>query len=131
MHETQKIKNLLKKESEASDFDAFVKNEIIDVFSEPTAENIIKVAKECRRNGNFLMFNAVYQWKTIYGDLKKRNVLKLISAVYRIRYTKSLCKYPKIYSLKSDVKYATACSDCGSIAKNLYMRLVKEGYMTV
>ena len=122
------IESQLKKETEATDFDVFVKNEIAPIFGESTSENIIKVLLECRRNGNFLKFIPVYQWKTIHGDLKKRNTLKLVSACYRIRYVKSASL---VYSLRSDVKYAIACPECGSTAKNLYARLVKEGYLTV
>ena len=124
------IKDQLKAETEASDFDVFVQNEISPIFGESTSENIIRVLQECRRNDNFHKFTPVYKWKTIYGDLKKRNTLKLVSACYRIRYSKSPSLCPKIYALRSDVKYAIACPHCGSTAKNLHIRLVKEGYMT-
>ena len=125
------IETQLKQEKEASDFDVFVQNEIAPIFGESTSENIIKVLLECRRNGNFLKFNPVYQWKGVKGDLKKRNTLKLVSACYRIRYAKSQTVSPQVYSLKSDVKYAIACPHCGSTAKNLHARLVKERYLTV
>ena len=122
------IESQLNKETEATDFDVFVKNEITSIFGESTSENIVKVLQECRRNGNFHKFIPVYQWKAIHGDLKKRNTLKLVSACYRIRYVKSASL---VYSLRSDVKYAIACPECGSTAKNLHARLVKEGYLTV
>ena len=125
------IKSQLNKETEATDFDVFVKNEITTIFGESTSENIVKVLQECRRNGNFYKFTPVYQWKAIHGDLKKRNTLKLVSACYRIRYSKSASLCPKVYSLQSDVRYAIACPECGSTAKNLHARLVKEGYLTV
>ena len=125
------IETQLKQETEASDFDVFVQNEIAPIFGESTSENIIKVLLECRRNGNFFKFIPVYQWKTIHGDLKKRNTLKVVSAAYRIRYAKSQTVSPQVYSLKSEVKYAIGCHECGSTAKNLHARLVKEGYMTV
>ena len=125
------IEAQLKQETEASDFDVFVQNEIAPIFGESTSENIVKVLLECRRNGNFHKFIPVYQWKAVYGDLKKRNTLKVVSAAYRIRYAKSASLCPKIYSLRSDIKYAIGCHECGSTAKNLHDRLVKEGYMTV
>ena len=121
----------LKQETEASDFDVFVQNEIAPIFGESTSENIIKVLVECRRNGKFHQFNPVYQWTSIHGDLFKRNTLKLVSACYRIRYAKSQTVSPQVYSLKSEVKYAIACPHCGSTAKNLHARLVQEGYMTI
>ena len=125
------IETQLKQEKEASDFDVFVQNEIAPIFGESTSENIIKVLLECRRNGNFHKFIPVYQWKTIHGDLKKRNTLKVVSAAYRIRYAKSQTISPQVYSLNSEIKYATGYHECGSTAKNLHARLVKEGYMTV
>jgi hypothetical protein len=125
------IGDQLKLETEASDFDVFVQNEISPIFGESTSENIIRVLQECRKNNNFHKFSPVYKWKAIYGDLKKRNTLKVVSACYRIRYAKSASLCPKIYSLKSEVKYSTDCDKCGSTAKNLHARLVKEGYMTV
>ena len=125
------IEDQLKFETEASDFDVFVQNEISPIFGESTSENIIRVLQECRRNGIFHKFSSVYQWKTIHGDLKKRNTLKVVSAAYRIRYAKSASLCPKVYSLRSEVKYSIGCDKCGSIAKNLHTRLVKEGYMTI
>lgn len=111
--------------TEAEDFDVFIQSEITPYFGETTADNIIKRLQHCRREGNnYQLFTPVYQWKTVHGDLQKRQVLKLISAVYRIKYNR---KDNNIYSLKSDIKYAKACPECGRIASALYDRLTAEG----
>lgn len=122
------ISQEIKSELESEDFDVFVQKEIVPFFGESTAANIIKVLQQCRRNGNsFVYFNPVYQWKGIRGDLQKRQLLKLISAVYRIKYLNK--GNPNVYSLRSDIKYAKACPECGAIAASFYDRLIKEGVM--
>lgn len=123
-----KIGQEIKSELESEDFDVFIQKEIAPYFGESTAENIIRMLQLCRRNGNnFLHFNPVYQWKGIHGDLQKRQLLKLISAVYRVKYTKK--GSTNVYSLRSDIKYAKACPECGAIAATFYDRLIKEGVM--
>ena len=121
------IQDQLNKELACEDFDSFVQNEIAPYFGESTAENIVKVFRQCRIDKNFQNIVPVYQWKSIHGNLEKRQLLKLISAVYRIKF------YPKhssnVSSLKSDVKYAKACPECGKLASAFYLRLVKEGLM--
>lgn len=123
-----KIGQEIKSQLEIEDFDVFIQKEIAPYFGESTSENIIKVLQKCRINGNnFIYFNPVYQWKGIHGDLQKRQLLKLVSAVYRVKYfTKNNCK---VYSLRSDIKYAKACPECGAIAASFYDRLIKEGIM--
>jgi predicted RNA-binding Zn-ribbon protein involved in translation (DUF1610 family) len=111
--------------TDAEEFDVFVQKEIAPYFGESTAENIVTMLQKCRKEGNnYQLFNPVYQWKNIHGDLQKRQLLKLISAVYRIKYQKISSN---IYSLRSDVKYAKACPECGKIAESFYNRLMSEG----
>lgn len=119
------IQDQIKVITEADEFDVFVRNELIPFFGESTSDQIVNMLQKCRLNGNnYIYFNPVYQWKTIYGDLQKRQLLKLVSAVYRVKYCKN---GNNIYSLKSDIKYAKACPECGAIAATFYNRLSKEG----
>lgn len=121
------LEGQIKTLSEAEDFDVFVQKEIAPYFGESTAEHIVNILQKCRKEGNnYQLFNPVYQWKSIHGDLQKRQLLKLISAVYRIKYQK---KGSNIYSLRSDVKYAKACPECGKIAEIFHNRLITEGLM--
>ena len=115
--------------TEAEDFDVFIQSEITPYFGETTADNIIKRLQHCRREGNnYQLFTPVYQWKTVHGDLQKRQVLKLVSAVYRLKYNQKK-NGSNVYSMRSDIKYAKACPECGKIANALYDRLVSEGVM--
>lgn len=112
--------------TEADDFDVFIRNQIAPVFGDSTADNIIKMLQRCRLNGhNYTYFSPVYQWKSIYGNLQKRQMLKLISAVYRVKY------HPKnnsnVSTLRSDIKYARECPECGKLANALFIRLSQEG----
>jgi predicted RNA-binding Zn-ribbon protein involved in translation (DUF1610 family) len=117
----------IKSLTEADEFDVFVQNEITPFFGESTAENIIKMLQKCRKeNHNYQFFIPVYQWKNIHGDLQKRQLLKLVSAVYRLKYQKRNGN-SNLYSLRSDIKYAKACPECGKIADSFYTRLQKEG----
>lgn len=119
------INSRIKVLTEAENFDTFVQNEIAPYFGESTAENIIKTLQICRREGNnYNHFSPIYQWKGIHGDLKKRQLLKLISAVYRLKNTN---KNGNWYGLKSELKYAKSCSECGQLAGAFYDRLVSEG----
>lgn len=120
------VKNQIKVLTEADEFDVFIQNEIAPIFGQSTAENIIKALQKCRiNNHNYLHFAPVYQWKSIYGDLQKRQVLKLVSAVYRVKYLPK--NGSNVASLRSDIKYAKACPECGALAQTLYTRLLKEG----
>jgi predicted RNA-binding Zn-ribbon protein involved in translation (DUF1610 family) len=123
----QSLNDQIKLITEAEEFDVFVQQEITPYFGESTAENIIKMLQKCRKEGNnYQFFTPVYQWKSIYGNLEKRQLLKLISAVYRIKYQNPL-KNTGISSLKSDIKYAKECPECGRIASAFYTRLLQEG----
>lgn len=111
--------------TEAEEFDNFIQQELVPYFGESTSENIIKVLQKCRtESNNYLYFTPVYQWKGIKGDLEKRQLLKLVSATYRIKYSRNV---PLVYSLRSEIKYAKACPHCGALASVFYDRLVKEG----
>lgn len=121
---TDKIKVL----TEAEEFDVFMHQELTPYFGDLTSANIIKALQKCRNEGNnYQYFTPVYQWKSIYGDLQKRQLLKLVSAVYRVKYLHK--NNSNVATLRSDIKYAKACPECGKIASALYDRLVKEGKM--
>ena len=119
------INSKIKTLTEAEEFDVFMLNEMTPFFGEDTSRHIVKVLQKCRtEDHNYLHFSPVYQWKGIKGDLEKRQLLKLISATYRVKYSRNV---PLVYSLRSEIKYAKACPHCGALASAFYDRLVKEG----
>ena len=58
-------------------------------------------------------------------DLKKRQLMKTVSAVYRYKF--GGYRNPEKYSLRSEIKYAAACPECGEMATILVYRLMAEG----
>ena len=128
------IESQIKTLTEAEEFDVFMLNEMTPIFGEKTSRNIIKVLQKCRtEDHNYHHFSPVYQWAAVKGQsddekLENRQLLKLISATYRVKYArKSDYSYGNVYSLRSEIKYAKACPHCGKVASAFYDRLVKEG----
>jgi hypothetical protein len=58
-------------------------------------------------------------------DLQMRQLLKVVSAVYRYKFGGH--RNPEQYSLRSEIKYAKACDECGKLAQVLVNRLIAEG----
>jgi hypothetical protein len=112
-----------KKEDVLAPFSAFLTVELTPYFGAKDATMIVEKLKRCRAISDYRYFTPVY--KIVGDDLSKRQLLKLISAVHRFKF--GGYKNPEKYSLKSEIKYAKACSECGKLANVLYNRLVKEG----
>jgi len=104
-------------------FSAFLTVELTPYFGASGATMIVDKLKRCRAIADYRYFIPVY--KIAGEDLKKRQLLKLVSAVHRYKF--GGYKNPEKYSLRSEIKYAKACDDCGKLANTLYTRLQKEG----
>lgn len=111
------------KEDQLAPFSAFLTVELTPYFGAKDALMIVEKLKRCRAIADYRYFIPVY--KIAGDDLKKRQLLKLVSAVHRYKFGGH--KNPEKYSLKSEIKYAKACNECGKLASILYNRLVKEG----
>lgn len=112
-----------KKEDLLAPFNAFMIVELTPYFGGKEASMIVEKLKRCNTVGDYRYFCPMY--KLADGDLKKRQLLKLISAVYRYKF--GGYKTADKYTLKSDIKFAKACDECGKLANVLYNRLAKEG----
>lgn len=125
---TNQLQNLsqVETQSKVEKFDTFIQKELIVYFGATTSANLVKLLQHCRSIDNFQPFTAAYHWKSIYGDAKKRQLLKLLSATYRIKYLNPV-KHPGVAALKSEVKYAKECPECGEMAHAFYNRLIAEG----
>jgi hypothetical protein len=107
-------------------FSAFLMVELTPYFGGTQAKAIVDSLNRCNQRGDYRYFIPMYEIAA--DDLQKRQLLKLISAVHRYKFVYSKQhNHPQKYSLKSDIKYAKACSHCGALASVLYDRLVKEG----
>lgn len=103
--------------------------ESIRGFLDPDVVEIISLGlQKGRYNNNLRHMNSVYfKYKE---NIKIRQVLKLVIAVYR--YNRNLLddkKDPSFYvsvsSLKSQIKYATICTQCGEIAKQILINMTE------
>lgn len=112
-----------KKEDELAPFSAFLMVELTPYFGGKESKMIVDKLNRCRAVGDYRYFCPMY--KIAAEDLEKRQLLKLVSAVHRFKF--GGYKNPEKYSLKSEIKYAKACPQCGKLANVLYNRLVKEG----
>jgi hypothetical protein len=112
-----------KNEDILAPFSAFLTVELTPYFGAKESLAIVEKLKRCRAIADYRYFTPMY--KMAGEDLKKRQLLKLVSAVHRFKF--GGYKTAEKYSLKSDIKYAKACDECGKLANILYNRLVKEG----
>jgi hypothetical protein len=112
-----------KNEDVLAPFSAFLTVELTPYFGASGATMIVEKLKRCRAIADYRYFIPVY--KIAGEDLKKRQLLKLVSAVHRYKF--GGYKNPEKYSLRSEIKYAKACDECGKLANTLYTRLQKEG----
>lgn len=109
--------------AELAPFNAFLTVELTPFFGAKDALKIVDKLKRSRAINDYRYFIPVY--KIAGEDLKKRQLLKLVSAVHRYKF--GGYKNPEKYSLRSEIKYAKACHECGELAGILYNRLVQEG----
>jgi len=112
-----------KNEDVLAPFSAFLTVELTPYFGASGATMIVDKLKRCRAIADYRYFIPAY--KIAGEDLKKRQLLKLVSAVHRYKF--GGYKNPEKYSLRSEIKYAKACDECGKLANTLYTRLQKEG----
>ena len=108
---------------ELAPFNAFLMVELTPYFGGAGAKMIVDKLRRCRAIGDFRYLIPVY--KMAAGDLTKRQLLKTVSAVYRYKF--GGYKTPDQYSLRSEIKYASACPHCGALANVLVHRLTAEG----
>lgn len=108
--------------AELAPFNAFLTVELTPFFGASNASAIVKSLRRCRAIGDFRYFIPMY--KLVEGDLKKRQLMKVVSAVYRYKF--GGYRNPEKYSLRSEIKYAAECDECGELAKILVNRLKAE-----
>lgn len=109
--------------AELAPFNAFLTEQLSPYFTSEGAKEIVAKLKRCYAIGDFRYFIPMY--KMVKGDIEKRQLLKVVSASYRYKFGGH--RNPEQYSLRSEIKYAMACDECGKLAKVLVDRLIAEG----
>ena len=108
---------------ELAPFNAFLTVELTPYFGAAGASMIVTKLDRARAIGDFRYFISMY--RLVGGDLQKRQLLKVVSAVCRYKFGGR--NNPQKYSLLSEIKYAKACDECGKLAQVLVNRLIAEG----
>lgn len=112
--------------AELAPFNEVVLAELIPHLGAQLSKRVVDLLEYCRKGySDFGPFVAAYRW--VGNDIQKRQLLKTVSAVYRYKFTPKNYMNSYQYSLRSEIKYATICPHCGSIANALVDRLKKEG----
>jgi hypothetical protein len=108
-------------------FDEFLLQTITPHFGEEMSQEILNCLDEIRRTEpDYRKFRKFYHK---VATIENRQLLKTVSAVYRIKYCRFL-KETYLSSLFSVIKYATACPHCGRFAHAFILRLHQEGLLT-
>lgn len=108
---------------ELAPFNAFLTVELTPYFGAENATKIVTKLDRARAINDFRYFISMY--RLAKNDLQKRQLLKVVSAVCRYKFGGR--NNPQQYSLRSEIKYAKACDECGKLAQVLVNRLIAEG----
>ena len=121
-------------------WDSLIKTESANVLKEfypndadERALSILEGLKISRRNEDYRSFIPTYWQFNARNNLKIRQLLKLVSAADRIIHFTNTRAYNKqqLSSLRSEIKFARMCPECGSMANNLWDRIMKDPNVTI
>ena len=121
-------------------WDSLIKNECAKVLREfypndadENAVFILDGLKVCRRNEDYRFFNPIYRFFNSSENLKVRQLLKLVSAADRIIHFTNTRAYNngQISSLRSDIKFAKKCHECGSMANRFHDAIMNDSNVTI
>ncbi len=125
------------KEQQEDTWDNFLAKEMSDLLVEfypetanSVSEDVVKALQLCRTHGDYRSLIPTYHQYNASENLKVRQMLKLVSAADRMKFFGKFANrsYTKAYlsTLKSEIKYAKACPECGMIAGKIWDRMEKE-----
>ena len=104
-----------------------------DVCALELAKNLVCNLKVCRRCVDYRLLIPTYHEFAASSNLKVRQFLKLVSACDRIVHFTNTRAYTnqQLSTLRSEIKYARMCPECGSIANKFWDRVMKDPNVTV
>ena len=116
-------------EEELLPFNQFSIRELTPHFGQELSQIIVNKLEQCANSYYPDFRNFVGMYRKV-GSIEQRQLLKTISAIYRFKFGRYYHESAK-FALKSEIKYATICPHCGSIASAFVERMIKEGLWTV
>ena len=127
-------------EVEYTFWDSLIKTECANVLREfypndadEKAISILDGLKVCRRNEDYRFLIPTYFQFGASDNLKIRQLLKLVSAADRIIHFTNTRAYTKqqLSSLRSEVKFARMCPECGAMANRFHDAIMKDSNVTI
>ena len=115
-------------EEELLPFNTFTVKELAPHFGDELSQEIVDTFEKCARRCFPDFRNIIGIYKKC-ATIEQRQLLKTVSAVYRLKFGKYVNNMQAQSSLRSFIKYATICPHCGAIANAFVIRLTKEGLM--
>ena len=115
-------------EEEILPFNTFTVKELTPHFGQQLSQEIVETFEKCARR-YFPDFRNIIGIYKKCATIEQRQLLKTVSAVYRLKFGKYVNKMQAQSSLRSFIKYATICPHCGATAIAFVIRLTKEGLM--
>ena len=112
---------------------AIILKEFYPNDADERALSILEGLKISRRNEDYRSFIPTYWQFNARNNLKIRQLLKLVSAADRIIHFTNTRAYNKqqLSSLRSEIKFARMCPECGSVANNLWDCIMKDPNVTI
>lgn len=110
------------------EFDVFMTAILKEYFSEQQSESIVSTLSQISKCNYPDYRDGTGLYHMFVGTLEQRQLMKVVFATYALKFGRN---HDHKASLKSKIKYATACPHCGAYASAIRDRLVKEGYLTV
>ena len=110
------------------EFDVFMTAILKEYFSEQQSESIVSTLSQISKCNYPDYRDGTGLYHMFVGTIEQRQLMKVVFATYALKFGRN---HDHKASLKSKIKYATACPHCGAYASAIRDRLVKEGYLTV
>ena len=109
------------------EFDVFMTAILKEYFSEQQSESIVTTLSQISQQKYPDYRGGLGLYQMFVGTLEQRQLLKVVFATYALKFGRN---HDHKSSLKSKIKYATACPHCGAYASAIRDRLIKEGYLS-
>jgi hypothetical protein len=115
-----------KKEEELESFHEYLVNVVSETVGDSTfAKLAVGRLNQIRRNPSMSYHHLVTIYREIdENDVTKRQAMLTLSKIYRYKFSRI-----KDAKLRSEIKYATKCPHCGTMAQRLVDRLKQDGVM--
>lgn len=100
---------------------------LADYYIDEEVNHIMEILNKCRLAGDFKYMMSIYN--SIIDNPNDRNLIKVISGIYRLNIKDFTYIGSQESSIRSIVKKATECPECGETAKLMVDTFASAGLM--